>query len=482
MAVDIAPEILNDIMDHFEGAWHDNEKLPGLMDKLKSGTATYAEANEYAAEVGRMMKEAYATNLSSDRLPDGKCYYNIADKIIRDTEHMQYTRVTDYTMQVQQNLNKKAGIGLKAIAPEEDKGLVQSLINKAANADQYDDVAAYVSQTMESMSKKVVDHSIKANADFQYKAGMCPKIIRSGGSGCCEWCSGLSGKYNYPDVPSEVYARHNNCTCTVEYVPGDGKRQDVWSKNWISEEEAQRREELKTLGLDNSDKYAKIEYRKNIKSEAEINAEKRNNLENRIQNDIIDLKEGVTGYADDNFDRKLVPFSADQDLLATNPFYIRGEGSGYTDNCQRCVPTYLLRRQGYDVISNPSDFGHDRAIEFELRNAGHLKYVDKNGEHPKPIFTNKSTTFGKQEIEDYMKTLPEGAICEVKCSWKNGGSHVFVAEKRDDGIHYKDPQSGDPDVSRYFKKMKKGTTSYYRIDDTKVDEKYIWYIARNKRK
>lgn len=264
MAVDIAPEILNDIMDSFEESWHDNKKLPGLMDKLKNGTATYAEANEYAAEVGRMMKEAYMANLSSDRLPDGKCYYNIADKIIRDTEHMQYTRVTDYTMQVQQNLNKKAGIGLKAIAPEEDKGLVQSLINKAANADQYDDVAAYVSQTMESMSKKVVDHSIKANADFQYKAGMRPKIIRSGGSGCCEWCSGLSGKYDYPDVPPEVYARHNNCSCTVEYVPGDGKRQNVWNKKWISEEDAQRREELKTLGLDKDDKNAKIEYRKKL--------------------------------------------------------------------------------------------------------------------------------------------------------------------------------------------------------------------------
>lgn len=264
MAVDIAPEILNDIMDHFEGAWHDNEKLPGLMDKLKSGTATYAEANEYAAEVGRMMKEAYAANLSSDRLPNGKCYYNIADKIIRDTEHMQYIRVSDYTWQVQQELNKKAGIGLKAITPDEDKGLVQSLINKAANADQYDDVAAYVSQTIESMSKKVVDHSIKANADFQYKAGMRPKIIRSGGSGCCEWCSGLSGKYDYPDVPDDVYARHNNCSCTVEYVPGDGKRQNVWNKNWVPEEEARKREELKTLGLDNSDKHAKIEYRKKI--------------------------------------------------------------------------------------------------------------------------------------------------------------------------------------------------------------------------
>ena len=124
MAIDIVPELLNDILDHFEEAWHDNGKLSGLVEKLKNGTATYAEANEYAAEVGRMMKEAYMANLSSDRLPDGKCYYNIADRIIRETEHMQYVRVSDYAMKVQSDLNKKAGIGLKAIAPKEDTGLV----------------------------------------------------------------------------------------------------------------------------------------------------------------------------------------------------------------------------------------------------------------------------------------------------------------------------------------------------------------------
>ena len=284
MAVDVAPEILEDITEHFEEAWAQNQKLPQLMDKLRSGTATYAEANEYASEVGRMMKKAYEANLSSSRLPDGKCYFNIADRIIKETEHMQYVRVSDYTRQVQQSLNDKAGIGLKAITSEEDTRRVKGLIEVASHADQYDDVSKTIPQGIESMSREVVDNSVKANADFQYKAGLRPRIIRSGGSGCCEWCSGLTGKYDYPDVPDDVYARHNNCTCTVEYTPGDGKRQNVWSKKWMSAEGVEKRENLKTLGLDSSDRKAKIEYRKSVGKITEINAQKRADYAEKREN------------------------------------------------------------------------------------------------------------------------------------------------------------------------------------------------------
>lgn len=33
-----------------------------------------------------------------------------------------------------------------------------------------------------------------------------------------------SGKTTYPDVAKDVYRRHENCRCTVEYDPGGAKR------------------------------------------------------------------------------------------------------------------------------------------------------------------------------------------------------------------------------------------------------------------
>lgn len=69
-----------------------------------------------------------------------------------------------------------------------------------------------------------MDSTVKTNADFQYKAGLRPKIRRMTDGKCCEWCSRLAGVYDYPDVPKDVFRRHANCGCVVEYDPGDGKQ------------------------------------------------------------------------------------------------------------------------------------------------------------------------------------------------------------------------------------------------------------------
>ena len=83
---------------------------------------------------------------------------------------------------------------------------------------------------IENLLQGIVTNSIKENAEFQYKSGMQPKIVRRTDGNCCEWCSRMAGEYTYPDCPPDVYRRHNNCNCTVEYYPGDGRTQVIWSK------------------------------------------------------------------------------------------------------------------------------------------------------------------------------------------------------------------------------------------------------------
>ncbi|HAP14782.1 MAG TPA: hypothetical protein DCR07_01590, partial [Lactococcus sp.] len=84
-----------------------------------------------------------------------------------------------------------------------------------------------------NFGQSIVDDSIQKNLDFQYKAGLRPRIIRKAESKACKWCQNLAGIYLYPDdVPDDIFRRHQRCRCSTDFNPGDGKRQDVWSKRW----------------------------------------------------------------------------------------------------------------------------------------------------------------------------------------------------------------------------------------------------------
>lgn len=461
---DVSPELLNRIRSDFKEACRADKELGQTIDKIDGGKGTYREAQDFASSIGDKLGEAYKKNLTPESLPDGRLYRNIAEKVIRPTLHDNYELVSDASQKVQKALNDEAGIGLRVQIPEEDIDRVDGIIDRVS--DHVDEFTSETADDLASMTENfthhVVDAFIEKNADFQYNAGLKPKIERDAMAECCGWCLDLAGTYEYPLKDRSVFQRHKECRCVVDYHPGNGKVQNAHTKQWRDETDSDILEARKTIGLEPLVDPAKIEERKQ--------AEK---------------SKDATGYADDKFDRKVIVSSRDEDLKAVNPNYSRGKESGYQTNCQRCCPTYLLRRQGYDVIANPDNFGHDKNIEFILHYNHRVKYVKADGTYPVVHFTRGSKTHGKTEIEQFMSDLPDGALCEVSCAWNpkkvQGGAHVFLAQKDGDFVKYMDPQTGEEDVSRYFDLMMKDRTDFIRIDDTKVNEDYIWYIARNKR-
>lgn len=161
-------------------------------------------------------------------------YQNIAEKVVAPLLGDDHDIVSDAAVQLQKVLNDAAGIGLKAQAAPLDTDRVQGIVRKVANAPNYDDVAWALNEPVKTFSQSVVDDTLKKNAEFQSKAGLHPRIVRRSEFKCCEWCSQMEGTYDYPDVPKDVYRRHERCRCVVEYEPGNGKHQNVWSKKWGS--------------------------------------------------------------------------------------------------------------------------------------------------------------------------------------------------------------------------------------------------------
>lgn len=250
---DIVPGLIADITEDFNNAYNNSAKIQRLLGRVKAGQATYAEASEYALEVSRLIGKAYEKNISSATLPDGKMYYNISQRLLPATLDENYTLVSAYSKMVQWQLNKDANLGINALVPDLDQDRVNGLVELVSQAKQYDDISNQLLAAFENFSLHIVDSSIEKNAKFHYESGLRPKIIRKAGRKCCQWCSDLAGEYDYPDVPKDVYRRHSNCRCTVEYDPADGKYQNVHTKRLTDSDETDKIEERKRYGLDNID-------------------------------------------------------------------------------------------------------------------------------------------------------------------------------------------------------------------------------------
>lgn len=234
---DIAPELLELLRKRFSEKISINPKIRVLYKRIQEGSATYADADEYAYMIGEALSQTFREYLSSAALPDGRMYYNIADRVLRPLLQEDHAIISEAAAMVQTALNQKANIGIKAQTVAVNTDRIDGIVNKVSNAESFDNVAWVLDEPVKNFSMNVVDEILKANVDFQGKAGLNPRIIRKAERKCCEWCARLAGEYDYSELgdlddPNEIYRRHERCRCTVEYDPGSGRRQNVHIKTW----------------------------------------------------------------------------------------------------------------------------------------------------------------------------------------------------------------------------------------------------------
>lgn len=246
---DVLPVLLKKTRDKFEEAYVKSDVVNQALASLESKKATYATANEYSIAIGDILSKALSTSVTGDKLPDGKMYYNIAQRLLSDVLGMNFELVSDFSKKVQTLLNQESKIGLKAQIPEFNKDRLEGLVNRLCSEENFDNVAWLLIEPIVNFTQSIVDDSIKKNAEFHSKAGLRPKIVRTTAGDCCSWCQSIAGSYRYPDVPKDVYRRHRKCRCTVNFKTSDGKRQNVWTKKIVSPTKNDIIETRKNLNL-----------------------------------------------------------------------------------------------------------------------------------------------------------------------------------------------------------------------------------------
>lgn len=259
---DVLPELLEEVQTNFEQEFGKSEIVVKALKALEAKKATYANANDFAIEVGEILSKALTTSVTADKLPDGKMYYNIAKRLLEPVLQQNHELVADYSSKVQTILNEKAKISIAAQPVVLNQDRINGFIERFSKEDKFDDVKWLLGDPIVNFTQSIVDDSIKKNAEFHAKAGLQPKIVRKTAGRCCKWCQSLAGSYNYPDVPKDVYRRHQNCRCTVDYKPGDGKKKNIWSKK-VTADSKNKREQRRQMNIDirdNNRKSDRIEY------------------------------------------------------------------------------------------------------------------------------------------------------------------------------------------------------------------------------
>ena len=145
------------------------------------------------------------------------------------------------------------------------------------------------------------------------------------------------------------------------------------------------------------------------------------------------------------------------DLKECNPNY--NLARPWKINCQRCVPTFEMRRRGYDVTTLPRS---------EV-----LDYLSYN---PFQVWKNpeiiRASGNGVRDIDKQMSKWGDGARAEIVVMWNGVPSgHAFFAERVNGKTRFYDPQNGSADVYKYFERVEPGSVHFCRIDNLEPSEK-----------
>lgn len=217
MAVDIVPELFSKIENAFRNRHDSSDDIKKLYARIRDGTATMHEGSLYARGIGELLSDVLQEYITQDVLPDGKMYYNIANRIVTPMMKGNHKLSNNIAAEIQKIADEKEGVHLSPVLSEFPEERVNDLVNALAlDGEEFEMITKRLGEPIANISQSFFDDFIKTNIERRYRAGVGIFIKRTIAGDSCPWCMRLAGIYDYPDdVPADVFKRHDRCKCTV---------------------------------------------------------------------------------------------------------------------------------------------------------------------------------------------------------------------------------------------------------------------------
>ena len=199
-----------------------------LIDSINKGTGSFEQIYNFTDRTGQAASN-YLNKQCEALLVNNQVPKEVAESIVKPVLEATSQMSSETANELCSKINHQAGVNVKIQNLPVDKSTANGMANKLISGP-YDQTNWIIGDgPVSNLAMHSVDQTIQANADFISKSGKRAKIRRRSEANCCDWCENLAGEWDYGEEPKDVYRRHNNCRCVVEYIV-DGKAQNVWNK------------------------------------------------------------------------------------------------------------------------------------------------------------------------------------------------------------------------------------------------------------
>ena len=172
-------------------------------------------ANKIGEDLGKVLVK-FASELSVDDL-------ELAD-ILPKALGLDHAQVSAACREVQEKMNKQAGLGIKYKEPQFNMDKALGLADEVRGITDENALAQALVERVANFSAGVVDDSIYENAGVLARAGVKTILIRTAEANCCDWCEEVAGTYDYFEVKdkgNDVWRRHLGCKCEIDIDNGE---------------------------------------------------------------------------------------------------------------------------------------------------------------------------------------------------------------------------------------------------------------------
>lgn len=205
-----------DIAEEFKSKVDSDPTVQKYLRQIRNGTGDYTTASKLARRVGEDLGKVLKMHEPIESITEWD-YIDLIPKSLGLDQQI----ISDACREVQTNMNKKAGIGIKYQEPKFNMDRVSGLITELQNNPEFTNISKTFYDQLVNFSESIVDDAIRDNAGKLYRSGIKTVVVRQAEAGACPWCLEQAGAYDYEDVRTpgdDVWRRHENCHCSIDFT------------------------------------------------------------------------------------------------------------------------------------------------------------------------------------------------------------------------------------------------------------------------